>query len=336
MNEFSKFTVSLKNGITFPCEGSVSLLDAASAAGLVFPYSCRTGRCSTCKCKLLSGNTECIGPELGLSDKELADGWILACVRKANSDVVLDANVLGGVEIPLPRTIPCRINEIQQLAPDVLSVKLRLPPSGKFNFLPGQYIDVIGLDGARRSYSLANSDASENTLELHIRSVSNGLFSKYWFEDAKVNDLLRLHGPLGTFFLRKVEGKDLVFLATGTGLAPIRSILGGLSKLPIKDLPKTVSVYWGGRTNTDLYCNLDFPLKSFMYFPVLSRPGQTWTGEIGYVQDVLLRKVSDLSNIVVYACGSDAMIKSAEAKLQSAGLPEGCFISDAFVCSGGI
>jgi CDP-4-dehydro-6-deoxyglucose reductase len=333
MDCLGKFKITLQDGKTFPCDKGLSLLDAAVAAGIVFPYSCRTGRCSTCKCKIISGSTDCINAELGLSQSEEASGWILTCVRTPLSDLVIDANVLEDLEIPDPRTLPCRIHDIQYLAPDVLIVKLRLPPSAEFHFLPGQYIDLIGPGGDRRSYSLANSDATDKMLELHIRSVKNGLFSTYWFETAKVNDLLRLHGPLGTFFLRGVREKDLVFLATGTGLAPVKSILGSLSKMSPKDWPKTVSVYWGGRISSDLYWNLDFPIKSLSYFPVLSRPEPSWVGDVGYVQDVLISKHNDLSNMMVYACGSDAMIKSAEIRLSAAGLPEGCFMSDAFVCS---
>jgi CDP-4-dehydro-6-deoxyglucose reductase len=328
-----KYTVTLNNGVEFACNNNVSLLDAAAAAGVTFPYSCRTGRCSSCKCKVLSGYTACLNAELGLTDKEVASGWVLACVRTAISNLRLDAYTLGDFDIPAPQTLPCRIHEIKRLAPDVLSVKLRLPPSVEFRFLPGQYIDVIGPGGKRRSYSLANSDATEKILELHIRLINDGLFSAYWFETAKVNDLLRLHGPLGTFFLRGVKGKGLVFLATGTGLAPVKSILGGLFEIPPEDWPESISVYWGGRTSSDLYFNLDFPFKLFNYIPVLSRPEPSWDGEVGYVQDVLLSKHTDLGNTMVYACGSDAMIKSAEAKLTAAGLPEGYFMSDAFVCS---
>jgi CDP-4-dehydro-6-deoxyglucose reductase len=333
MSKLKKFTITLADGMTFPCEQGISLLDAAAAAGLAFPYSCRTGRCRTCKCRLISGSTDCIDAEAGLSESEEASGWVLTCVRTALSDLVIDANVLGDLEIPESRTFPCRIHDIQHLATDVLLVKLRLPPSVEFHFLPGQYIDLIGPGGDRRSYSLANSDAAEKMLELHIRLVKNGVLSAYWFETAKVNDLLRLHGPLGTFFLRGAGGKDLVFLATGTGLAPIKSILGRLSNLSPSDQPKTVSLYWGGRTSADLYWSSDFLFKSLRYIPVLSRPEPSWVGEVGYVQDILLSKHSDLSNMTVYACGSDAMIKSAEAKLSAAGLPDRCFISDAFVCS---
>lgn len=333
MIDTEKFTITLNNGVAFTCKKNVSLLDAAAAAGVAFPYSCRTGRCSSCKCKVLSGDTDCLTAELGLTEQEVSSGWVLACVRTALSDLMLVANTVEDFDIPAPQTLPCRIHDIKNLAPDVLSVKLRLPPSADFKFLPGQYVDVIGPEGKRRSYSLANSYATDKILELHIRSVNNGLFSAYWFETAKVNDLLRLHGPSGTFFLRGVKGKELVFLATGTGIAPVTSILGGLYELPPEDWPETVSVYWGGRSSADLYFNLDFQFKLISFIPVLSRPESSWVGEVGYVQDVLLSKRSDLSNMMVYACGSNAMIKSAEAKLSAAGLREGCFMSDAFVCS---
>jgi CDP-4-dehydro-6-deoxyglucose reductase len=76
-------------------------------------------------------------------------------------------------------------------------VVLRLPPAVTFNFIPGQYIDVIGYGGVRRSYSLANAPKTDNTLELHIRAVENGAMSHYWFNQAAVNDLLRCATLLG-------------------------------------------------------------------------------------------------------------------------------------------
>ena len=160
--------------------------------------------------------------------------------------------------------------------------------------------------------------------------------SAWWFGQAKANDLVRLRGPLGTCFLRETAGLDLVFLATGTGLAPIRSMLGQLAALtdPMQ-WPRSVSLYWGHRVAADLYVD---PLAGLgdldvAYVPVRSRPDASWTGARGHVQDVLLGLRPDLGNTAVYACGSDAMIHGARDALLRAGLPERRFHSDAFVCS---
>jgi CDP-4-dehydro-6-deoxyglucose reductase len=285
---------------------------------------------------VLSGSSIATSEELGLTETEKSEGWILSCVRSATSDMVLEVEDLGGVSLPTPKTIPCRIQELNRLAADVMQVRLRLPPAAEYPYLPGQYIDVIGPAGIRRSYSLANANSSEKHLELHVRAVPGGAMSEYWFQQAKVNDLLRLNGPLGTFFLRGIAGLDLVFLATGTGIAPVKSMLEGMSALPEKQHPRSITIYWGARKPEDLYCDVAEFSGSDRYVPVLSQADEAWPGARGYVQQQLLKDMPDLGQAVVYACGSDAMIQSAKSLLQSAGLPAHRFHSDAFVCSASV
>lgn len=325
--------VTLTSGKTFESAQNASILDAAAQAKITFPHSCKTGRCSTCKCKVVAGETKALVAELGLTEIEKAEGWILSCARAAKTDVVLEVEDLGGVLLPEVRTLACRISCLQKLAPDVIKVVLRLPPSVAFNFIPGQYIDVIGSGGVRRSYSLANAPKADNTLELHIRAVESGAMSQYWFNQSAVSDLLRLHGPQGTFFLRNIAKRDLIFLATGTGLAPVKAMLETLPSLAANQQPQSITVIWGARYEHDLYFDVASLQGIQKYIPVLSRAEATWQGERGYVQDALLRQISDLRNGVVYACGSDAMIQSAKSTLIAAGLPSQHFYSDAFVCS---
>jgi len=321
-------------GKTFQQTDGQTVLDAAAKAGISLPYSCKTGRCSTCKCKVLSGQSRAMVDELGLSSDEKAQGFILSCVRSASTDMLIEVEDLGDQVIPEVKTLPARISSLEKLAPDVLSVKLRFPPNTLLNYLAGQYIDVIGPGGLRRSYSVANAPAADNQLQLHIRAVEGGAMSDYWFNLAKVNDLVRINGPLGSFFMRPLVGLQVVFLATGTGIAPVKAILEQLASAPEMDQPLSVTVYWGGREPQDLYTNPYQWHPSLRYVPVLSRAPDGWTGTRGYVQKALLSDSPDLTRTVVYACGSDAMIQSAKAALTQAGLPGRRFYSDAFVPSG--
>ena len=326
--------VTLSAGPRFTAAPGDSILVAAAKANVALPYSCKTGRCSTCKCKVLSGSTLALHPELGITDEERAEGWILSCVRSALTDVVIEAEDLGAAGLPLPRTLPCRVHRIEKLAPDIIAVKLRMAPTSDFVFSPGQYIDVIGAGGVRRSYSLANAVATDKLLELHIRAVEDGLMSRFWFETAKPNDLLRLHGPLGTFFLRDSAGMDLIFLCTGTGMAPVKAMLASLRGLADAQRPRSVRLFWGGRVQSDLYFDVGALLSKEDFTPVLSREGSAWTGARGHVQDALLAQLPTLGNAAVYACGSAAMIHAAREALVGAGLARQRFYSDAFVCSG--
>ncbi|WP_333843996.1 FAD-binding oxidoreductase [Limnohabitans sp.] len=321
-------------GKAFSQSASQTLLDAAAKSGIGLPYNCKTGRCSTCKCKVLSGQSVATVDELGLTSEEKAQGFILSCVRSALTDMLIDVEDLGDQVIPEIKTVPTRISSLEKLAPDILSVKLRLPPNTPFTFLAGQYVDVIGPAGIRRSYSVANAPASDNQLQLHIRAVQSGAMSQYWFDQAKVNDLLRINGPLGSFFARPLNGLHLVFLTTGTGIAPAKAMLEQLATAPLDNQPLSATLYWGGRDPQDLYTDPRQWHPSLRYVPVLSRACDDWTGARGYVQHSLLSEKLDLTNTVVYACGSDTMIQSAKAELTQAGLPTNRFYSDAFVPSG--
>ena len=326
-------TIKLTSGREFQSVPSSSLLDSALLSGVPVPYSCKVGRCGVCKCKVLAGTTQALQAEVGLSEHEKAEGWMLSCVRSACADMTLEMEDLGNIVLPKAKTMPCRISLIERLASDVVRVVLRLPPSADFGYIPGQYVDVIGANGIRRSYSLASAFVEDKTLELHIRAVPNGVMSSYWFSHAQVNDLLRLNGPMGTFFLRNLAQVDLVFLATGTGIAPVKAILESLIEIAPENQPKSIKVFWGARTREELYFDVQSIPAGQQFIPVLSRPDPHWQGAVGYVQNVFLDSKSDLANTAVYACGSDAMIQSSKAVITQAGLAPSRFFSDAFVCS---
>ena len=237
---------------------------------------------------------------------------------------------LGELAKFTPKTLPARIDTISQLSDDVVEVVLRTPPTSRFNFRAGQYIDVMGPGGIRRSYSLANAPREDGKLKLEIRYVNNGKLSQYWFNEAKPNDLLRLEGPLGTFCLRPKPSSSLILLATGTGIAPVKAILEELASSKTDLVYEKIYLYWGGRIEQDLYWQPDFSDLPLTYIPVLSRSSD-WVGRTGYVQQAVLEDQLDLNNASVYACGSEAMIHAAKDVLIAAGLSKKQFYSDAFV-----
>jgi CDP-4-dehydro-6-deoxyglucose reductase, E3 len=307
------------------------LLAAAEAASIRLPHSCRSGRCSSCKCRI-DGPSVTTSDELGLSKAERSGGWSLACVRVATGSVTLSIEDLTDLKLPASRIVPSKVDSLENLSPDVLRVRLRLPPGTSFAFAPGQYVDVLGPGGIRRSYSLAKR-ADGGAIELHIRRVDGGAMSDYWFGRVKLNDLLRVDGPRGTFTLRSDPQTDVVFLATGTGIAPVKAMLEEIASLAPKNRPRSVRLFWGGRHRDDLYWDPREALEDVIYVPTLSRAEAGWQGRQGYVQDVALAAGANLDATQVYACGSDAMIRGARAAFERAGLPERAFFSDAFVAS---
>jgi CDP-4-dehydro-6-deoxyglucose reductase len=324
--------VSLNNGRCFEADASTAILDAARRHGVTLEYSCRTGRCGICKAPVLSGTTTVLRDEASLSAQEAADGLILTCCRAASSDVVLDIEPLDRLAAIEIRTMPARIASIDRLAPDIVKVVLRTPPASPLRFLPGQYVDVLAA-GVRRSYSLANAPRDDALLELIVRRYPGGQLSTYWFEQAKPNDLVRIEGPFGTFFLRDDGPTNIVFLATGTGIAPVKALLEELAADPARAGRHRLSVFWGNRA-----------AESFCWDPValgldvavhhlLSDRQAAWPGARGYVQEAAVAAGIDPVDTVVYACGSQEMIAAARALLLSLGLPARRFFSDAFVSS---
>ena len=330
--------ITLSSGTSFESDRGTSMLDAALAKGVVLEHSCRTGRCGSCKAHVTHGSTVSLRPSVALTDEERARGWVLTCTEEALSDTQLDIEDLGALVHIETRVTPARIDAIERLADDVLRVQLRLPPRSPFRFLAGQYLDVTSPAGVKRSYSIASAAASPERVELQVRRVEGGQLSGYWFEQAKANDLLRFNGPRGTFFLRPVVGLDVIFLATGTGIAPILSMLQQLAAMPAVDQPRSVALYWGGRHREDHYLDPRTALPALRYVPVMSRGDVAWAGARGHVQDVLAHEVAHgqappLEQAVVYACGSDVMIHGARNLLSNIGLPAKRFFFDAFVSS---
>lgn len=329
----TSFLVHIQDGLSFSVQEGETLLGGSLRSAVVLPYSCREGRCSACMCKVKQGETIPLQEEMGLTADQKSHGWILSCVRSLKTDVVLDVEDLTVLNLAKSQTLPCKVSQINRLSDNVVTVHLRLPPASNFQYKAGQYVEVIGDGGVRRSYSIANAPAADKVLEFQIRRVDSGTMSQYWFEKVKINDLLRIRGPLGTFCLRDVRAKHLILLATGTGIAPIKAMLEHLRVLDPANQPKQISLYWGGRVAFDQYWDPQQVKVPIDYKFVLSRKnGDQKHGE--YVQDSVLRDVSDFSNAVVYACGSPAMIADAQRRLVMSGLSASNFYADAFVVSG--
>jgi CDP-4-dehydro-6-deoxyglucose reductase, E3 len=325
--------VTLSNSKQFMSPSETTVLEAARTQGFVLEHSCRTGRCGVCKAKVVSGHTQVLKGEEALTDAEKNEGYIFTCCRAAVDDLVLDIEDLGRLGALQKQTLPCKIDSLHLLAPGVMQLFLRLPPKHNFKYVSGQYIDVIAKKNIRRSYSIANAQQVSDKLELHVRHVPEGEMSQYWFHEAQANDLLRLDGPHGTFCVRERDQKNIIFLATGTGIAPIKSMLEDLNIYSDHASSKTIYVYWGGRTPGDFYWQPAFEHLDIHFRPTLSRANEQWQGRRGYVQDAVLADALDVADSVVYACGSDAMIHAARKQLTSQGLAPQNFFSDAFVSS---
>jgi len=326
------YNIYLKNNKTFHCDKDTTIFNAAKSAGLILEHSCLTARCKSCVVKVLKGATKNIQKELVLSEDEKKENYVLSCNTKPISDLHLDIEDLDGIVVYDKKIVPAKINSIEKINNDVIKVVFRLPPNSNFQYNAGQYVNLIK-GNINRSYSIANNASFSNQLDFFIKKYKNGLMSKYLFEDAKVNDLLRVEGPLGSFFLRETQSKNIIFLATGTGIAPIKAILESVTENPFNFTKKKFWLFVGARYKEDLFWepNINNTKIEIKYIPVLSRQVKDWNREKGYVQDIVLKKNINLKDAQVYACGSNDMIESAKKVLFKNSLKENSFFSDAFV-----
>lgn len=324
------FLIKLKNNKTFTCDKDTTIFEAAKRNNINLEHSCLSSRCRSCVVKVLSGYTINKEDELVLTEDDKKKKFVLSCNAKPLSDIELDIEDIGEIKLFEKKIIPSKISVIEKLTDDVIRVVLRLPPNSNFNFNSGQYVNIIK-GNITRSYSIANCSDHKNQLEFFIKNYENGLMSDYFFKEAKINNLLRLEGPIGTFFLRDSSFKNIIFLATGTGIAPIKSILEGLDKSHEQFKNKNIWVIVGARYQDDLFWEPNLKNLNIKYIPVLSRQVNDWNGAKGYVQDIVLKKQIDLENTQVYACGSNDMINSAKELFLKNKLKENNFFSDAFV-----
>ena len=328
--------ITIRNtGHRFSAQEGESILQAALREGLVLPYGCRDGACGTCKGKLIEGSIDYghYSPK-ALPDSERERGSVLFCQAKPLSDVVIEAReVRKAGDIPI-RMLPCRVQRIDRPTADVAILYLKLPANERLQFLAGQYLDILLRDGTRRSFSMANAPHDDEFLQLHVRHVPGGAYTDHVFTKMKERDILRFEGPLGTFFLRESE-KPIVFVASGTGFAPIKSII---ESALAKGIARPMTLYWGCRTLKDLYLH-ELPARwaqeraNFRYIPVLSDalPEDSWTGRTGFVHRAVMEDFPDLSGMQVYACGVPVMVDAARQDFTlQCGLPENEFYADSF------
>lgn len=309
-----------------------AVLEAALRAGFGFPYSCRNGSCGACFGELVDGDVVYPNgrPDV-LSDADEAAGLAVFCQARPVSDLVVRAHEITQTRAQVVQTLPARVERIDDLAPDVKRLWLRLPPNERMSFLAGQYLDIVLRDGRRRSFSMANAPSSDSLLELHVRRCPGGRFTGYVFEALRARDLLRVQGPLGTFFLREAD-RPAILIAGGTGFAPLKAII---EEQLATQSGRQLHLFWGARTEPDLYLHelaASWQARGLSsYTPVLSETGHTrWSGATGWVHEAVLERFPALAPYDVYMSGPPAMINAARPDFAAAGLAREHLHFDAF------
>lgn len=324
----------------FPADPDKSVLDAALAAGILLPYSCRSGACSTCKARVVSGTVEAGNSAAQiLTPQELHDGFTLLCQARATSDLVIESKEIRLASDIQIRKLPSRVTSINRPVTDVAILQLQLPATEIFRFYAGQYVEIILKDGKRRSYSMANPPHAAAALELHVRHLPGGVFTDHVFgvgaTQMKEREILRVEGPFGSFFLREDSDLPIVMVASGTGFAPIKAIVEHMAH---QNIQRPVTLYWGGRRPADLYMDTlakqwAQTMPDFTYIPVVSEAlaEDAWTGRTGFVHRAVMDDFPSLMGHQVYACGAPIVVESARREfVTQCGLPDEAFFADSF------
>jgi CDP-4-dehydro-6-deoxyglucose reductase len=328
------FTIKVKpSGDSFELEPGETVLEAGLRNKLGFPFGCKDGLCGACKGKIVSGTFSYGDKEIrGLSSIEQSLGQALFCQAKPSSD--LEIEIALSDPLPTTKKLPCKLIRKEILSHEVVALWLKCPPTEQLQFLAGQYIDILLKDGRYRSFSIANAPCDNSIIELHIRHIDGGDFTGYAYYDIQEKEILRIHGPLGNFYLREDSDRPIIFMAGGTGFAPIKGIIEYAID---KNIQRSMHLYWGVRSQRDLYH--DELAKQWAqehehihYVPVLSEadPDEQWSGRSGFVHQAIMDDFPDLSGFDLYAGGSPAMVYAGQDAFAEIGLDQSRYYSDAF------
>ena len=329
-----EFQVTISNGASFTVKRGESVLNAALRQGVMLPYSCKNGTCGSCKGQLESGEVHYpFHPPLALERSDIADGYALLCQAEPMEDLKVRVREIEAVrDIPV-RMLPARVIEKTLLASNVMQITLRLPKSQRLQFLAGQYVDILLPGGKRRAFSIASPPQREDELELHIRHVEDGDFTGWVFDELKVKDILRMEGPLGTFFIRHNKpDKPIIMMGGGTGFAPLKSMIEDLLTLADK---RSIHLFWGARSQEELYQEA-LPIQwaeqysHIQYTSALSEVSGEVEAFSGFVHEAVLDEYPDLSDYDVYMSGPPAMIDAGKLAFLQHGLPERSLHYDSF------
>jgi CDP-4-dehydro-6-deoxyglucose reductase len=322
------------SGQDFTAESGEPVLAAALRAGLNLPHSCKGGHCASCLARVVDGEIAYAGERPpGITAAEVDAGFALLCQARALTDLRVEAREVRPAPDVDVKSLPCRIERKEQLAPDVMAVFLRLPAVEELHYRAGQYLDVMLSEGRRRSFSIASAPADGRLLELHVRRASTTGFTAQLLDSLRPGALLRIEGPLGQFWLRAESPRPALMVGGGTGYAPLRAMLRQLVAAGDR---RQVTLYWGVRDRAGLYEHewlrgLEGDRPGFRYCPVLSDPGAAEAGmRTGLVHETVLADHPDIAGFDVYASGPPAMIDAIRLQTAAAGLPREQLHFDSF------
>lgn len=330
-------TLDINNGRkAFVVNGGSSLLSSLAENEVFIPSACGgRGSCAYCKVRVLEGGGM-IGPveEPYLSPQEQKDHVRLSCQVKVRRDIKLAIPE----ELFLARRFQGRLVHKRPLTYDILELRIALRQPESIEFTAGQYIQLeskeyAGREAVMRAYSLSSIPSDQDHVEVIIRKMPEGICTTWVFDHLQPEEEVFLSGPYGQFQLTDTRA-PAVFLAGGSGMAPIWSILREMRE---RGDDRQALYFFSGRNQEDLFFTeelfaLEKELPNFRYIPCLTREPEDsdWTGERGRIPAILPRYIPDAAAFEAYLCGSANLIDACVAALRQAGISEDNVFYDKF------
>ncbi|HEY1754579.1 MAG TPA: FAD-binding oxidoreductase [Bryobacteraceae bacterium] len=310
---------------TCELDAGESVLDGLLRRGLPVAHSCKAGSCGSCLLRAVEGQIPARA-QAGMKDSWRARGYFLACV--CHPDVDLTAEAVGS-----DARVAAVIAALEPLARDVLRV--RLTCEAPFDFHPGQYVTLVLDRGLARSYSIA-SLPDDGEIELHVRRVPNGRMSGWLYEEAQPGARVYLQGPSGEcFYVPGREDQPMLFIGTGTGLAPLYGIA--------KDALRTghrgpLYLCHGAARPAGLYLKNELAAMAvahgnFVYAPSVLEADEPGSFEVGPIGRIVATRFPDLDGWRGFVCGDPALVQSLKKQLFLSGIAMRDIYADAFLPS---
>lgn len=328
-------TITINDDKQVTTEGGGSVLAALTESKVFIPSACGgRGTCGLCKVKVLEGGGPLLPTEEPLlTDPEKNDAVRLSCQVKLRNDIRIEIPQeffsIGEYEAECTR--------ITDLTADMRLFRFEIMGDEPMEYVPGQYVQLLtpvydkSDEEVYRAYSIAGDPADTGAIELIIRLVPGGICTTYCFEYLRQGDKVKFNGPYGEFRLSQTDS-PIIFIAGGSGMAPIRCMLYQMRNEGITRQAR----YYYGANRIGALCLLDEmrrfekELKAFRFVPCVPSAEADWQGQRGLVTEVVRRDVSEGRTAEAYLCGSPGMIDASVAVLKERGLTEDRIFYDKF------
>lgn len=334
---YGEVKITINNDKELNIKGGKPLLGTLMEEGIFIPSACGgRGSCGLCKVKVTDGAGQFLPTELPwLSEEERADNVRLSCQIKVKNDLFIEIPE----ELFNVKEFRSTVSSMRDLTHDIKEVTLELIDPAEIEMVPGQFIQLqtpeyeLTDEPVYRAYSVSSNIKDTRQVELEIRLVPNGICTTYVHNYLKEGDEVIFNGPYGDFHLRDTD-REIIFIAGGSGMAPIKSIL-----LSMADAGNTrrARYFFGARSARDLFLvekmqELEQQLPNYSFIPALSNPepDDHWDGETGLITDVVDRHMESGDNVEAYLCGSPGMIDACIKVLTDKGVPEELIYYDKF------